>query len=95
MLLYFSVELYKFLSVKDLFMGFQAIQTSLLGLLALQHCWQRKPLRCTGATVHTNLKDLSTGKVVSSWKGLPREVGEYPFLVVFKRRVDIALRDMV
>jgi len=40
-------------------------------------------------------KNFFTEEVAKHWNRLPREVAESPSLEMFKKRIDVALRDMV
>jgi len=69
-------------------------------------CWVRaeEPESC-GSRSHGMLrqggfrldigKRFFTKRVIEHWNGLPREGVESPLLGVFKRRVDMVLRDTV
>lgn len=40
-------------------------------------------------------KNFYLGKVVKHWNGLPGEVKESPSLEIFKRHIDVVVRDMI
>ena len=50
---------------------------------------------CQGRFRLATRKNVFTERVIKHWKRLPREVVESPSLEVFRRRIDVALRDAV
>ncbi|KAK4831167.1 hypothetical protein QYF61_015637 [Mycteria americana] len=69
-----------------------------LGLFSLETRRLRGDLLALYSYLKGGCREVDVGlfsKVVKYWKRLPREVVQSPSLEVFKRRVDVVLRDMV